>query len=36
MTAPVCVRLIREGDTFTAYYRYEDGEWIEQGEVTSR
>jgi len=34
MTAPVCVRLIRKGDTFTAYYRYEDGEWIEQGEVT--
>jgi hypothetical protein len=29
MSGPMCVRLIRQGDTFTAYY-YDNGEWIEQ------
>jgi hypothetical protein len=27
MTGPVCIRLVRQGDTFTTYYY--DGEWIE-------
>jgi hypothetical protein len=28
MSGPMCIRLIRQGDTFTTYYYY-DGEWIE-------
>jgi len=33
MTGPMCVRLMRQGDTFTVYYYY-DGEWIEQHRET--
>jgi len=33
MTGPMCVRLMRQGDTFTVYYYY-DGEWIEQRRQT--
>ena len=29
-TAPMCLRLVRVGDTFTGYF-YEDGVWKEQG-----
>ncbi|MHC4230660.1 MAG: hypothetical protein ACYSW0_24755, partial [Planctomycetota bacterium] len=28
MSGPQCIRLLRQGDTFTTYYYY-DGEWIE-------
>ncbi|NIT59830.1 MAG: hypothetical protein GWN00_27500 [Aliifodinibius sp.] len=28
MTGPQCIRIMRQGDTFTTYYYY-DGEWIE-------
>jgi len=31
LTAPMCLRLIRQGDTFTGYYYdYDNGEWIER------
>jgi hypothetical protein len=29
LNAPMCLRLVRQGDTFTGYY-YNNGEWIEQ------